>query len=152
MYRKITKKKITSSCKEFVEFLFTSHMKLEEGDDIEVERAHRTPANPTSLQYKDKQRRPRPIHCKLLRHVDRQFVLGQAAKTLKNNPLKKNSIFIRDDVSKKVRILRKILKEKHLERVRQKPDVKFAFIPFSVPPVIKYKTHDGQFKTYVLNK
>ena len=135
------------TCEELIKFILTKHMKLEEGDEIEIERAHRSPTLSTHTRQGT-----RPIHCKLLRYTDRKFILRQAAKTLKNNPLGKNNIYISDDVSKNARMERRALKLNHLDKVRQRPDVQFAFIPFSLPPAIRYKTHDGRYKSFVPDK
>ena len=51
-------------------------------------------------------------------------------------------MFISDDVSRKVREDRKKLKENHLDAIRAREDVEFAFIPWSVPARILFKNKD----------
>ncbi len=68
-------------------------MKLEGVDSIELERAHRTGQPPdTTGTAAANPRRPRLIHCRLLRSGDRQHILKNAAKLLKNNKYKGKKI------------------------------------------------------------
>ena len=83
------------------------------------------------------------LHVALLRYPDKQFILRNAAAKLKDNPYLDAKIFISDDVSKAVRDERKILKDRHLEEIRNREDVEYAFIPWSVPPRILYKGNDS---------
>ena len=139
----------SQKCEEFVSSLIINHMKLQDGEAIEIERAHRTPgrkpANPATVSGPS---RPRPIHCKLLRFGDREFILKNAAKSLRNNPYKNSNIFITDDVTERIRNFRKQLRENELQTIRRDHRVHFAYIPWSIPPMIKYKLHTGAFKTY----
>ena len=64
------------------------------------------------------------------------------AKTLKNNPYKESNLYISDDVKKDVRDQCKQLKEKHLNNLRQKEEVVFAFVPWTIPARIVYKVKD----------
>ena len=61
--------------------------------------------------------------------------MKKAPRALKNNPYgaKKATVIVTDDVSKKVREERKILKTQHLPVLLNKPSVKVAFIPYTVP-------------------
>ena len=67
------------SCEEFVSDLLTNHMKLDGGDTIEIERAHRSPGRVQPSNNGTASRaRPRPIHCRLLRYTDRQHIIKSA--------------------------------------------------------------------------
>ena len=128
-------------------------MKLEDGHDIEIERAHRTPGRRPASPYQGndpKKARPRPIHCRLLRFTDRQHILKQAPSALRNNPYKGSHIFISDDVTSNIRNARKQLRENHLPGIHHDARAQFAFIPWSVPAVITYKLHSGTFKSFRL--
>ena len=92
---------------------------MEEAESIEVMRAHRS---------------PRPIHVYLLRYTDRQYILANAAKTLKDNPYKDSTLYISDDVTKDIWDQRKSVKEKYLKDLKQKEEVEFAYVPWSIPP------------------
>ena len=107
--------------------LFNNHMGLQ---NIEVVRAHRS--NIKQRASTDSEPKPRPIHVYLLRYTD------------KNNALKENAfhdcqIFISDDVSKVVRMDRAKLRRDHLNEIKAREGVDFAFIPWSVPAQILYK-------------
>ena len=101
---------------------------------MEIERAHRTPmtSRPGTAHAGAK---PRPIHVRFLRHRDRELVLKTSTQK-KNLEIRGKRIFISDDVHKDTREqhrrLMKIVKE-----MREKGN--FAFIPWSVPRVIKFK-------------
>ena len=107
---------------EFIQHLLNNHMKLEEAEAIEIMRVHRTPTTRNRDQLKS-----RPIHVYLLRYTDRQFILANAAKSLK------------DDVTKEIRDQRKLLKEEHLKTLRERADVEFAYVAWSIPARITYK-------------
>ena len=66
---------------DFIRHLFNDHMKLEEAEAIEIMRDHRTPSTRNTDLSKSG-----PIHVYLLRYTDRQFILTNAAKSLKDNP------------------------------------------------------------------
>ena len=72
--------------------------------------------------------KPRPIHVYLLKYTDRQYILANMAKCLKENQYDGLSLFISNDVTKDVREQRKKLKEKHLMNLRQRDDVQFAYV------------------------
>ena len=131
-----------TSMEEFIEKeLLVSHMQLEEG--IEVMRAHRTRLkhNPSTSDTP----KSRPIHVCLLRYTDKVYILKNAAAKLKNNKYKESSIFISDDVSKRVRMERAELRKNHLPNIKERENVLYAFIPWSVPAQILYK-EDGTEK------
>ena len=71
--------------------------------------------------------------------------MKKAPRALKNNPYgaKKATVIVTDDVRKKVREERKILKTRHLPDLLNKPSVKVAFIPYTVPARIQYKEEDS---------
>ena len=140
---------------EFVSKFLTDHMKLESGIDIEIDKAHRTGqrrwdsrSSEGDHQYgRHGSTRSRPIHVKLLRYADKVTILRNASKQLKNNPFKGSLIFSSDDVTNRVRQQRKLLREKHLPGLRKDTRIKFAYIPWSVPAVIRYQLVSGEFKT-----
>ena len=118
--------------------LLIDHMKLEGTENIEIMRAHRTPTAIRRDALK-----PRPIHVYLLKYTDRQYILANAAKCLKENQYDGSSLYISDDVTKDVREQRQKLKEKHLKNLRQRDDVQFAYVAWSVPAKILYKLKDN---------
>ena len=131
-----------SLIEEFIEKeLFTNHMQLEEG--IEVMRAHRTGVKRNSLNSDTP--KPRPIHVCLLRYTDKSYILKNAAAKLKNNKYKDFSVFISDDVSRRGRIERAELRKNHLPLIKERENVLFPFIPWSIPAQILYK-EDGTDK------
>lgn len=50
--------------------------------------------------------------------------------------------YISDDVTKDIRDQRKSLKEKYLKDLKQKQEVEFAYIPWTIPPRIIHKVKD----------
>ena len=142
------------SCEAFLADFFDDHMKLEVARDIEIERAHRNPANvrPSTPDSTGSRPRSRPIQSKLLRYSDRQLILKNASKLLKTNPYKSAKIFISDDVSVPVRNIRKQLRDRHLPSIRSDKRVEYAFIPLSIPPVIRYKLKSGAFRSFRLGE
>lgn len=109
--------------------------------DVEIERAHRTPGGP---EPSDPDKQPRPIHVRFQRFSDREGVL-HSAKKLKGKSLGGNSIYISDDVSSSVRNSRKCLR-RQLDKIRQRNDVKYAYIPWTVPAAIITVFKDGSRK------
>jgi len=89
---------------EFVKNLLQEQMGLDEAGEIKIMRVHHTP---TTIR-KDASK-PRPIHVYLLRYSDRQYILANAAKCLKDNQYEGSTLFISDDVTKEVREQRKKL-------------------------------------------
>ena len=139
-----------SSIEEFIKKeLFTNHMQLEEG--IEVMRAHRTGVKRNSSNSDTPMLRP--IHVCLLRYTDKSYILKNAAAKLKNNKYKDFSVFISDDVSRRVRIERAELRKSHLPLIKERENVLFAFIPWSIPAQILYK-EDGtdKLKSFTLSE
>lgn len=134
------------SCEEFIHEFIKSHMKLEEADKIEIERAHRTPP----FRKSDNNAKPRPIHAKILRYSNKQRIM-KAAKGLKDNLFQGAKVFISDDVSLKVRRERNFLKLHHLEKIKSTHGVQFAFIPFQVPARICYKDSNNVFHSIYYN-
>ena len=90
-------------CVDFVKNFIKDHLKLDE--DIEIERAHRTPTRVNQAKTKDK---PRLIHVAFLRYSDRQKVL-YAAKNLKTYPYPNAKVIVAEDVSQKLQVERKKL-------------------------------------------
>ena len=135
----------THDCTRYVTKFFSDHMEV---PNVEIERAHRSPAG------KPKQRdatmattRPRPIHVKLLRFNDRETLLKRGAM-LKEVRIRGKKVGISDDVHRDTREEHKKL----MARVKVlREEGKLAFIPNSVPRVIKYKEGDrdsrGPLKT-----
>ena len=124
---------------EFVKkSLLIDDMKLEGAENIEIMRAHRTP---TAIRRDAP--KPRPIHVYLLKYTDRQYILANAAKCLKENQYDGSSLYISNDVTKDVREQRKKLKEKYLKNLRRRDDVQFAYVAWSVPAKILYKLKDN---------
>lgn len=114
--------------------LFNNHMGLQ---NIEVMRAHRT--NAKQRASTDNELKPRPIHVYLLRYTDKSKILKAAANALKENAFHDCQIFISDDVSKVVRKNRAKLRKDHLNEIKAREGVEFAFIPWSIPAQILYK-------------
>ena len=115
---------------EFIQGILCEHMKLEDAESIEIMRAHRSRTTRTSGALKR-----RPIHVCLLRYnyKDRQFILANAAKSLKDNPYKESNLYISDDVRKDIQDQQKQLKEKYLNNLRENEEVEFAYVPWTIP-------------------
>ena len=124
---------------EFIKNLLIEHMKLEDAGDIEIMRAHRTPTTITRDAVK-----PRPIHVYFLRYSDRQYILANVVRCLKNNQFKGSVIYFSDDVTKEIQEQQKKLKEKYLDDLRKRDDVQFAYVAWSVPAKILYKVKEQQ--------
>ena len=137
------------SVEEFLkENLFNRHMGL---NNIEDMWAHRTKINQRVAKANGSQ--PRPIHVYLLRYTDKGRILKAAAGTLKDNPFCDSLIFISDDVSKSVREDRAKLRKGHLKQIREREEVDFAFIPWSVPAQILYKeTNAATLKSFKIGR
>ncbi len=133
----------SADCCDFIKDFISNHMKVENSVDIEIERAHRSPMGTVARSVGHKQ--PRPIHVRFLRYSDRELVLRNAGKYLKDNLFKGSKVFISDDVSESVRKDRKKLIKL---RNKLRDDGKFALIPWTVPAVLLVKDgrHDGVFK------
>lgn len=139
-----------ASMEEFIEVeLLQRHMKLER--KIEVMRSHRSSfrRNPSENETP----KPRPVHVYLLRYTDKVNLLKLAASKLKDNKYKESMIFISDDVSKSVRDDRSKLRKNYLQEIKARPEVQFAFIPWSVPARILYKKEGmDSLKSFYLPK
>ena len=124
----------TQDCVTYARNFFVNHMNMH--DKVEIERAHRTPRvkRPTAANGGSSDR-PRPIHVKLLRFTDREAILKRSS-TLKGKTIRGSKIGISDDVHKDTRMEHKQLMVK-VRKMRE--ENKFAFIPNTVPRVIKYK-------------
>lgn len=128
-----------------VEF-FERHMQLQ---NIEVMRAHRTNVNQRATEANTST--VRPIHIYLLRYSDKVQILKVAANALKDNPFLDSQIFISDDVSKNVRKDRAKLRKDYLKGIKERSDVEFAFIPWSVPAQILFKDRNcSKLKSFKL--
>jgi len=74
-----------------------------------------------------------------------------APSKLKNNYYKDSPIFISDDVSKSAREDRGTLRIFYLADIKAKPNVIFAFIPWSIPAQILYKEEAAdKLKSFML--
>ena len=124
---------------------------LEYARDIVIERANRT-----KIILEDSSiMNPRPIHAKLLNWEDKEFLLKIGPSRLKrNNNGFGVKIYVSDNVTKKVREDRKVLRTRHLPDIRQKPGVKKLHLyhsksrhEFNIKKAIlgsssTYRTHD----------
>lgn len=129
-------------CAEFVLDLLKNTMKMDRVDEIEIERAHRSPAGKKARAQFEKTT-PRPIHVAFLRFQDRERILRSAASALKGKKVNGKIVYVTDDVAKSIRADRKRLIPKRNELRAQ--DL-FAVIPYSVPACVLYKTREGIFK------
>ena len=124
-----------SSCQELATNILSNQMGLD--GHLEIMRAHRTSIKKRLPEATAAT--PRPEHVYLLRYTDKKYILRNAASELRDNPFLEVNLYISDDVSKSVRDNRKKLKERHLEEFRQREDVEFAYIPWTIPACILYK-------------
>ena len=124
-----------------------NQIKLKDSEDIVIARAHGTTCNldteDSRKKSKDKSQ-PRPIHCNFLHLEEKEYIIKRAQGLLKNNPygVDKSTIIITDDVSERVRDQRKVPRAQHLPKLREKPSVKVAYVPYMVPARIQYKEGD----------
>ena len=100
------------------------------GIHVEIDAAHRT----GTKQDGDT---PRPIHARCLRREDRDKVLKTAPTKLRGRKFRGNSVFLSDDIDP-------VTRDTHKRLVPIMKDMRenkryFAYIPWSVPRVIKYK-------------
>ena len=136
------------ACSEFVTIFLKNRVKVTNADSIEIQRAHRSPP----LMPKNGDQKPRPIHANLLRYTDRQRILQEAPRKLKENPycLKQAKVIITDDLAAETRDQRNELYKYHLKELRDNPVDEFAYIPFLIPPRIIYKVKQRHYKHYFL--
>ena len=129
------------SCSEFVTNFLKNHVKVMNADCIEIQRAHRSPP----LKPENGDQKPRPIHMNLLRYTDRQRILQETPRKLKENPYgsKQAKVIITDDLAAETRNQRNQLYKYHLKELRDNPDAEFAYIPVLIPPRIIYKNKQG---------
>ena len=129
-------------CSQLIENLLAKHMKIDHLEEVVIERAHRSGK---TKKIQDGSENPGPIHVKFMNWSDKEFILHRAPSALKDNPLNPSGakIIVTDDVSKKVRDDRKLLRSHHLPDILERPDVKVAFIPYVIPSRIKYKQGDS---------
>ena len=130
------------SCSDFISYILQDVMEIENGKEIEIERAHRSPAGRLAKAQRGNAQRPRPIHVAFLRFRARDYILRSAA-SLKDKAIKGNRVFITDDVAKCVRDDRKKLVPVK-NQLREKGH--YAIIPFSVPAYVLYKNNEGVYK------
>ena len=103
--------------------------------DVEIEAAHRTPTS--RLKQNADNPHPRIIHAKILKRSDRDEILKKSPKVLKNVEVGSGKkIFITDDIHPETRKLHKRLVP-IMKDMRKKGWM--AFIPWTVPRVIRYK-------------
>ena len=102
---------------------------------IEAMRAHRMNVKEQAVATP----KPRPIHVYLLRYTDKVKILKAVAKALKEKAFFESQIYISDEVLKSVRNDRAKLRKDYLKEIKEKEDVEFTFIPWSVPAQILYK-------------
>ena len=132
-------------CRRLIEDIIMNHMKLKDSEDIVNSRAYRTNLDTEDSRKKSKDKsQPRPIHCNFLHWEEKEYIIKRAPGLLKNNPygVDKPTIIVTDDVSKRVRDQRKVLRAQYLRKLREKPSVKVAFVSYIVPARIQYKEGD----------
>ena len=100
-----------SSCQDVVSNILSDHMQLE--GNLEIMRAHRTNIRRQNTTGATATPSSRPVHVYLLRYTDKQYILHNAASTLKEKPFQGANLYISDDVSKRMREDRKKLKGAH---------------------------------------
>ena len=120
------------NCSVFLKNFFKDHLEIE---NVELERAHRTPT------FRDPQKisKPRPILMAFLRHETRQQVLKAAVK-LKSNPVPNAKVIIAEDLSKKLQGERKKLLKKRYELLQERPGRK---VYINYPAVLRIAETDG---------
>ena len=83
---------------------------------------------------------------RILNWEDKENLLKISPSRLKRNSFGFGAnavkIYISDDVSKKVRDDRKLLRQRYLKDIQQKQGVKVAFVPFLVLARIQHKEGD----------
>ena len=120
----------------FVQDLIKNVIKLDE----EIEVAHHT---------KSDKEGPWLIHARCLRRDSRNKILLAAPKAIKAHELGKKNVYINDDLHPETRQQHWLLHSK-MKEMREKHYL--AFIPWSLPRVIRYKeipkSVKGSLKTY----
>ena len=126
------------ACEDFMtKFLESVGLNIRPGakNPVTIERAHR-------IGEKGKGKKTRPMISKVLNWRDRLYILKNAPAIFKKKEYKGNSLFIGDDVSIHTRKQRQRLAE-YMKKLRS--ENKFAYIPFTVPPVLITKNDRGNF-------
>ena len=133
-------------CINLIQTILVDHMNVPGADDFIIKRAHHDTINPNKepLKYKDGSLVPIPIFVRFLNSSDKEYVLKRAPRASKNNLYGPHevSLVVTDDVSKRVRDQRKLLRTRYLPDILDRPNVKVVFIPFSVSARIQYKDED----------
>ena len=128
-----------TSCQEILSNILSVHMQLE--GDLEIMRALQTKIRRQNNTAEAASSLARPVRVYLL--TDKQYILLKAASALKDNPFQEVNLYISDDVSKKIRDNRKKLKKPHLDEIRAREEVDFAYMPCDVSAHILYKVKDS---------
>ena len=139
----------TTDCTNLVHSFLKDSLDINQA--MEIERAHRTPMmapkRVSGANAGGPPTRPRPIHIKFLRYRDRERVL-KAAINKRDNKIGENRVYVSDDIHPTTREQHRRLFKK-VKQLREEGH--FAFIPWSVPRVIKYKeggkNNPGPLKT-----
>ena len=103
-------------CIGLIQDILILHMKLTGAEEIILEWAHRS----GQVRHgKSGDAALGPIHVKFLDWMDKEYVLKRAPKSLKNNCYGRQqaTLIITDDVNKKGREQRKVLRTQHLPKV-----------------------------------
>ncbi|XP_072023244.1 uncharacterized protein [Amphiura filiformis] len=129
-------------CCGFMEDFIVNYMQVENGENIEIERAHRSPMGKMAAQQAIRRGAPRPMFVKLLRYPDREVLLKSASKYLKDKEYRGEKIFITDDVTQAVRAERKQLIGLRKKLIKEG---KYAFVPWTVPACLLVK-RGGAYK------
>ena len=117
--------------------------------NTEVMRAGQTNVNQQATEANTSM--VRPIHIYLLRYSDKVQILKVVANALKDNPFLNSQIFNSDDVSKSVRKDRAKLQKDYLKGIKERSDVEFPFIPWSVLAQILFKDRNcSKLKSFKL--
>ena len=123
-------------CRRLIEDIIMNHMKQKDSEDIVIDRAHRTNLDTEVSRKKSNDiSQPRPIHCNFLHWEEKEYIIKRAPGLLTNNPygVDKSTIIVTDDVSKRVRDQRKVLRAQYLPKLRETLSVKVGFVPYIVP-------------------
>lgn len=124
----------SESCASFIKSFLGEQMKVQEAENIEIERAHRTP------RVRTEGRGPRPIHVAFLRHSDKNMILKAAPKALKNNPYKDHKVFVTEDFSPLVQKKRREMLYFKRLLLQENPERR-VFLTY--PATLKLKEGDG---------
>lgn len=130
----------------FVESFVHEQLDLE----VQIGSAHRTPIGKPRHGNKAA---PRFIHARCIKRRDRDRILKEAPARLREKDFNGKRVYITDDIEPQTRVVHKKLVPICQE---MRDQGKFAYIPFSVPRVIKYrdgpKGSKGPLRTYTLRE